>query len=212
MSATPPGPPPPVPPVPPLVPVILPRDMPAAWLQQVKDAVKADQPSTLKTVLSSSLIAALIAAGTAIGTAYFTIKANSSLEQWKIEHAEQKEAQDGLKTAYNRLDEPLSQLLGDMKGASRLIQINQGNRRYAASIKSDLLNLGIDEGKVLALKTDPHLPSDIWRTVDPPLGELASVINQASAGSDASNFSAAEPRIERDLTLAINEVRRRKPR
>jgi hypothetical protein len=186
--------------------------MPVAWIQQVKDAVKEDQPSTMKTVLGSSLAAALIAAGTAIGTAYFTIKANSDLEKWKIEQAAQKEEQTELKIAYGKLDVQLSQLLEQVKGVSLLIQIAQGNRRLPGNIKGEFTKLAISERTILTLKADPNLPSEIWSMVDPPLGELASAINQANMGSDLRQFSGSEPKIETDLSRAITEVRNRKPK
>ncbi|SRR5579885_251721 len=212
MSTSPPGPPPPVPPVPPPISVTLPPDMPIAWVQQVKDAVKEDQPSTLKTVLGSSLAAALIAAGTAVGTAHFTIKANSDLEKWKIEQAAQKEKQTELKIAYGKLDVQLSQLLEQVKGVSLLIQIAQGNRRLPGNIKEEFTKLAISERTILTLKADPNLPSEIWSVVDPPLGELASTINQAGTVADLRKFSGGEPKIETDLNRAITEVRNRKPK
>jgi hypothetical protein len=50
---------PPIPPLippslagPPLGPVVLPSSIPAAWLREIKDAVKASQPSMLMTLLA----------------------------------------------------------------------------------------------------------------------------------------------------------------
>src|SRR5271170_1730355 len=199
---------PPSPPGPPQVQVVLPSSIPVAWLSEITDAVEADRPSMLITLLGSSLLSAVIAAGTAFGTAYFTIKANGDLEIRKAELAARQDELKESMTAYDRLDEKLSQLLIQLKGVSQLIQITQVRHRPSANIRSELQSLGVSEGTILALKTDSHFPAQIWQTIDPPLGELALAINEAN--SDLAKLHAADPKIENDLTLAIKEVRSQK--
>jgi hypothetical protein len=206
---------PPIPPLippslagPPLGPVVLPSSIPAAWLREIKDAVKANQPSMLMTLLGSSLLSAVIAAGTAFGTAYFTIKANGDLEIRKAELAARQDALKESLSAYDRLDEKFSQLLIQLKGVSQLIQITQAHHRPSANIRNELQSLGVSEGTILALKADSHFPAQIWQVVDPPLGDLARAIHDAD--SDLGKFPAAAAKIELDLSKAIEVVRHQK--
>ncbi len=189
-------------------PVSLPSNIPATWLDEIKDAVKSDRPSMVGMLLGSSLVSALIAAGTAFGTAYFTIKANGDLEMKKADLAtRQAELKDTL-SAYDQLDQRLSQLLMQLKGVAQLIQISQSYHTTPGNLKAELQGLGVSEGTILAMKADSHISPRAWQAVDKPLGELASAINQANLKAD--NFPSAETMIETDLNNAIEEVRKEK--
>ena len=179
--------------------------MPPVWLAELQEAVKADRPNTLALVLGSSFVAAIIAAASAIGSAYLTINANDRLEVKKAQIAVRQEQLKESVTVYNQLDARLGELLEEIKGVNALVQIAGGRRDASRNIAAQFAHLGVTEGTVLALKTDPHVTPDLWRPIDGALKHLTIAISNAN--SDPTRFSSEAATIERDLSTAIDEVR-----
>ncbi len=187
--------------------------IPPRWLEQIREAVKADRPSLVWALLGSSVLAALIGAGASMGATYLTIKASGDLEIKKVQLAARQSEINATLASYDQLDSKLGQLLEQFRGVATLVQIERSNhapakRNRAADFRSKFEQLGVAEGAILALKTDSHLDPKVWDKVDKSLTEIASAISNTD--SDLAAFSAAADSIEADLTDALSEVRHAK--
>jgi len=188
----------------------LPHDIPEHWLSQIREAVKADHPSTLWNLLGSAVLAALIGAGSAIGTAYVTIKASEDLEVKKSQLELSRSETSATLRSYNSLDKSLSELREKYDGIASLIRIagadNQlAKPKNASNVRSQISKLGEKLGEVIQLKSDSHIDPRVWIEVNKPIQELTVAIE--ASNSDLASFATQSQSIEIDLNGAHDRGR-----
>jgi hypothetical protein len=188
----------------------LPESIPERWLAQIRDAVKADQPSVVWTLLGSSVLGAVIAAGSSFGTSYINSRASVELEIKKSQLEEARIANKAKFDSYKMLDQNLNDLLSAFSGLTTLMEIarknNQlGQKDVTASFRSQINGLGVKEGILIDMKSDPNIEPDLWTEIDKPITSITTAMR--AADSDLASFLQNTDSIKNQLTDAIKAVR-----
>jgi hypothetical protein len=190
--------------------LLLPDSIPERWLCQIRESVTADRPNLLWSILGNSAVAALIAAAASISATFITIKGQGDVEIKKAQIAFKEEETKAARSAYNHLDQNLRVLLQGFDGVATLIDIDRKNHQLNSSssrgFNAEFARLGILEGGIIEMKTDPHIDPKVWEQVDKPLNEITNAISITEPSYTA--FSSKVKSIDADMGHAIEEVRR----
>jgi len=145
-------------------------------------------------------------------TAYVTIRASGDLELRKLQWTDQQAERKATFASYASLDSKLSDLSQKLAGVDTLINIAREGHDLqkpgvSANLRAQLQQVGISEGTIVDLKTDPRIDSETWDKVDRLLNAVATAI-----GNPDPNFAALSrdaSAIEADSRDAISLVRQK---
>lgn len=196
----------------PPVPAQLPTNLPADWLTEIKQVVKAESgPKLTALILGSSVLAAVIGIGANYLSARVTGAETRKSDMAKDQRQQDSELRKKKEQAYDQLESSLNELGDRLDGTRILVKVRNRSSDSSATgrISQELKRVGLAALSVRTSKENNLISSDLADQADQTLGILLPALSHAQSDpKKISEFLEAIDLEEAQISAMRTSIRR----